>query len=141
MRYGYTQCQVDHTLFTRTTPTKKISILIVYVDDNILTRNDKEELQRLKEHLAQEFEIKDLGNLRYFLGIEVGRSQKGIVFSKRKYILDLPKETGRLGCKSVDTLMDPYKKIGLEKNGAPVDRGRYQRLVWRLIYLSHKRSC
>ena len=42
-----------------------------------------------------------------------------------------------LGCKPIDTLMGPYKKIGLQKNSAPVDRGRYQRLAGLLIYLSH----
>ena len=109
----------------------------MYVDDIILTENDKEELLRLKGHLAQEFEIKDLGNLRYFFGMEVARSRKGIVVSQRKYILDLLKEIGMLGCKPIDTPMGPYKKIGLQKNSAPVDWGRYQRLAGLLIYLSH----
>jgi hypothetical protein len=53
--------------------------------------------------------------------------------------LDLLKETGMLGCKSVDTPMDSTKKIGAENDSIPVDRGRYQRLVSRLIYLSHTR--
>ena len=113
--------------------------MIVYVDDIILSGNDEEELQRLKVRLSQEFEVKDLGSLKYFLGMEVARSRKGIVISQRKYILDLLKETGMLGCKPVDTPMDPYKKIGSVKDSAPVDRGRYQRLVGRLIYLSHTR--
>ncbi|KAH9699990.1 protein kinase domain-containing protein [Citrus sinensis] len=56
--------------------------------------NDEEELQKLKKQLAQEFEVKDLGNLKYFLGMEVARSRKGIVVSQRKYTLDLLKETG-----------------------------------------------
>ena len=98
----------------------------MYVDDdNILTENDKEELQRLKERIAQEFEIKDLSNLKYFLRMEVARSRKAIVVSQRKYVLDLLKETGMLGYKPVDTPMNPYKKIGLEKNSAPIHRGRY----------------
>ena len=72
-------------------------------------------------------------------GIEVARSRKGIVVSQRKYILDLLKETGMLGCKPIDTPMDSQKKLGIEKESTPVDRGRYQRLVGRLIYLSHTR--
>ena len=60
--------------------------------------------------LATEFEIKDLGNLRYFLGMEVARSKDGIVISQRKHILDLLNKTGLLGCKLVDTPMDPNKK-------------------------------
>ncbi|RVW89546.1 Retrovirus-related Pol polyprotein from transposon TNT 1-94 [Vitis vinifera] len=48
-------------------------------------------------------------------------------------------ETGMLGCKPIDTPMDSQKKLGIEKESTPVDRGRYQRLVGRLIYLSHTR--
>ncbi|RVW26161.1 Retrovirus-related Pol polyprotein from transposon TNT 1-94 [Vitis vinifera] len=117
----------------------KLAILIVYVDDIILSGNDMGELQNLKKYLSEEFEVKDLGNLKYFLGMEVARSRKGIVVSQRKYILDLLKETGMLGCKPIDTPMDSQKKLGIEKESTPVDRGRYQRLVGRLIYLSHTR--
>ncbi|RVW33700.1 O-fucosyltransferase 1 [Vitis vinifera] len=99
----------------------------------------EEELLGMKKHLAKEFEIKDLVYLRYFLGMEVARSKKGIFVSQRKYVLDLLKETGMLGCKPADTPMDSTKKIETEKDSAPVDRGRYQRLVGYLIYLSHTR--
>ena len=54
-----------------------MAILIVYVGDIILVRDDLKELARLKGFLAQEFEIKDLGQLRYFLGMEVVRTKKG----------------------------------------------------------------
>ena len=57
---------------------KKIVVLIVCVDDIILTSDCKEELSGMKKHLAKEFEIKDLGYLRYFLGMEVARSKKDI---------------------------------------------------------------
>ncbi|RVW69693.1 Retrovirus-related Pol polyprotein from transposon TNT 1-94 [Vitis vinifera] len=131
--------QADHTLFVKKSHAGKMAILIVYVDDIILSGNDMEELQNLKKYLSEEFEVKDLGNLKYFLGMEVARSRKGIVVSQRKYILDLLKETGMLGCKPIDTPMDSQKKLGIEKESTPVDRGRYQRLVGRLIYLSHTR--
>ena len=127
-QYGYSQCQADLTLFVKTSPEKEIAILIVYVDDIILTRDYEEELVRLKKLLAKEFEIKDLRYLKYFLGMEVARSRKGIYVSQRKYVLDLLKETGMLGCKPADTPMDSTKKIGAENDSIPVDRGRYQRL-------------
>ncbi|XP_059590838.1 retrovirus-related Pol polyprotein from transposon RE1 isoform X3 [Vitis vinifera] len=139
LKLGYKQGQADHTLFVKKSHARKLAILIVYVDDIILSGNDMGELQNLKKYLSEEFEVKDLGNLKYFLGMEVARSRKGIVVSQRKYILDLLKETGMLGCKPIETPMDSQKKLGIEKESTPVDRGRYQRLVGRLIYLSHTR--
>ena len=55
--------------------------------------------------MADEFEIKDLGNLNYFLGIEVARLREGISVSQRKYTIDLLKETGMTGCKLADSLI------------------------------------
>ncbi|RVW65334.1 Retrovirus-related Pol polyprotein from transposon TNT 1-94 [Vitis vinifera] len=70
--------QADHTLFVKKSHAGKMTILIVYVDDIILSGNDMEELQNLKKYLLEEFEVKDLGNLKYFLGMEVARSRKGM---------------------------------------------------------------
>ncbi|KAL5779663.1 hypothetical protein ACOSQ2_010400 [Xanthoceras sorbifolium] len=136
---GYTQCQADHTLFIKRSPTGRISILIVYVDDIVLTGNYMKEMVTLKGLLAKEFEIKDLGNLKYFLGMEVARSQVGIAVSQRKYVLDLLKETGMMGCRPADTPMDSTTKLGAKGESGLVDKGRYQRLVGKLIYLSHTR--
>ena len=105
----------------------------------MLTGNDEEEIQRLKQSLAQEFEIKDLENLKYFLGIEVARSRHGIFLSQWKYILDLLKETGMLGCKAIDNPIEQNVKLGEDLNSPLVEKGRYQQLVGRLIYLSHTR--
>ena len=69
-KFGYCQSQADHTLFYKHLIQGKIAILIVYVDDIILTGSDSIELGELKKRLADEFEIKDLGNLKYFLGME-----------------------------------------------------------------------
>jgi hypothetical protein len=90
---------------------RKFLSLIVYVDDIVLTRNDDEEIQRLKKYLASEFEIKDFGNLKYFMGIKVARSRHGIILSLRKYVLDLFKETGMCSCKFVDNPIEQNKKL------------------------------
>eukprot|EP00261_Vitis_vinifera_P038360 XP_019079603.1 PREDICTED: uncharacterized protein LOC109123660 [Vitis vinifera] len=71
----------------------KVVILIVYVDDIVLTGDDCNELEKLKGKLAKEFEIKDLGALKYFLGMEFARSKEGIFVNQRKYVLDLLDET------------------------------------------------
>ena len=94
--------------------------MIVYVDNIILTRDDKEELEGLNAKLACEFEIKDVGALHYFLGMEVIRRAKGILATQQKYTLDLLKETGMTNCKPTATLVEPKNKLGFEENRAPV---------------------
>ena len=137
LEIGYQQSNADHTIFFQHN-SGKVSILIVYVDDIILTGDNLSEINRLKIHLAQSFEVKDLGPLRYFLGIEVARSSHGIFLSQRKYVLDLLTETGMVGCRPAATPIEQNHRL-MADGGTPVDRERYQRLVGRLIYLSHTR--
>ena len=107
------------------------------MDDIILTGNDAGELEVLKKFLARKFEIKDLGALRYFLGMEFARSKKGIFVSQRKYVLNLLEETGLLGCKPTETPMEPNLRLQPTSVDKLVNRDQYQRLVGRLIYVSH----
>ena len=78
-------------------------------------------------------------NLRYFLGIEVARSKRGIYVTQKKYILDLLNETKMLGCKPTGTPINQNHQLGAITEGILVEKGRYQKLVGRLIYLSHTR--
>ena len=87
--------------------------------------------------MAKEFEIKSLGRLKYFLGIEVAHSRQGILISQQKYVIDLLKETGKTACKPASTPMDPNVKLGTAEEDTAVDREMFQRLVGKLIYLSH----
>lgn len=90
----------------------------MYIDDIILKVDDSVEIERLHGILATEFKIKELGFLKYFLGIEtMVRSRKGIFVSQRKYTLDLLKEIGLLGCKSIKTPIDPNLRLGIETIG------------------------
>lgn len=81
---GYLQCESDHTLFIKHSCKRKIAIIIVYVDDIILTRDHEEEIRNLKLLLAKKFEVKDFNNLKYFLGMEVVHSKKDLCVSQRK---------------------------------------------------------
>jgi len=134
----YTQGQSDHTLFFKHL-NGKIVVLAVYVDDIVLTGDDPTEIDRVKKALNKEFQVKDLGQMKYFLGMEVARSKKGISISQKKYILDLLEETGMLGCRPSDTPIRADKISDDEDLGKAVDMGRYQRMVGKLIYLSHTR--
>ncbi|XP_022876792.1 uncharacterized protein LOC111394998 [Olea europaea var. sylvestris] len=136
--FGYKQSGLDHTIFIKLKE-GKVTTLIVYVDDMVLTGDDPGEMKLLQEYLAIEFEMKNLGQLKYFVGIEIARSNRGIFISQRKYVLDFLSEIGMLACKPAATPIEMNHKLGIFPNQVPTDIGRYQRLVGRLIYLSHTR--
>jgi len=81
---GFRKCELDHTLFTLTT-SSGIIVILVYVDDIIITGSDKDGIKATKNFLKSMFEIKDLGEMKYFLGIELCRSKEGLFISQRKY--------------------------------------------------------
>ncbi|CAL2246602.1 unnamed protein product [Prunus armeniaca] len=135
-KFGYVQSNSDHTLFLKRHK-GKLTGLIIYVNDMIETGDNQAKMQNLHKYLASEFEMKSLGDLKYFLGIEAARSKHGIFLSQRKYILDLLVETGILDCKPIDTPSEQNHKLRLYPNHVPTDKERYQRLVGKLIYLSH----
>jgi len=105
----------------------------------IITGSDIEEIARLRNNLFKEFEMKDLGGLKYFLEIEVLLSNKGIFISQRKYIMDLLAEIRMIGCKPADTPMQVNHGLKFEKEVDLASKERYQWLVRKLIYLSHTR--
>ncbi|KAJ9561968.1 hypothetical protein OSB04_007128 [Centaurea solstitialis] len=137
-KIGYKQSDADHTLFVKKNK-EKVTALIVYVDDMVVTGDDLQEMSNLQTVLAAEFELKDLGHLKYFLGIEVARSKAGISMCQRKYVLDLLAETGMLNCRPVDTPIETNHKLTIHPDQVPTNKERYQRLVGKLIYLSHTR--
>ncbi|CAA7022736.1 unnamed protein product [Microthlaspi erraticum] len=96
--YGFQQTHADYSLFTFDRNGIKIRMLI-YVDDMILTGNNEKALQDFKTYLSSCFKMKDLGHLKYFLGIEVARNTSGFYLSQRKYALDIIAETGLLAAK------------------------------------------
>ena len=71
----------------------------MYVDDIIITGDDLAGISSPKSFLHSRFHIKDLGMLKYFLGVEVMRSKRGIFLSQRKYVMDLLSETRKLAAK------------------------------------------
>jgi len=107
---GYTQSMNDYSLFIYSSEGSFIALL-VYVDDIILAGNDKEEIELVKEALNKTFKIKDLGDLRYFLGFEVSIGKKGIMMNQRKCALELLTDAGLLACKPSVTPMDNLVKL------------------------------
>ncbi|RVW53841.1 Retrovirus-related Pol polyprotein from transposon TNT 1-94 [Vitis vinifera] len=134
--FGMLHSTADHSVFYHHNSLGQCIYLVVYVDDIVITGSDQDGIQKLKQHLFTHFQTKDLGKLKYFLGIEIAQSSSGVVLSQRKYALDILEETGMLDCKPVDTPMDPNVKL-VPGQGEPLgDPGRYRRLVGKLNYLT-----
>ena len=136
---GFRKSELDHTLFTLVTQSG-IICLLVYVDDIIITGSDKVGIQETKDYLKSVFEIKDLGEMKYFLGIEICRSKEGLFMSQRKYTLDLLKDAGKLGGQTAKMPMEDGYKVPregeLEDSKLFHDPKLYRKLVGKLIYLT-----
>lgn len=124
LKNGYTQCQSDHILFVKQGRKKTYSFDCLWWWHS---GYENDELQvKLKAKLVKEFEIKYLGQLRYFLGIEVARSKNDIFLSQWKYVLNLLKATGMLGCKPAMVPIDPNHRIKENLDDHLIDAGKYQ---------------
>jgi hypothetical protein len=134
----YTQATSDHSLFVKKTPTS-FTILLVYVDDILLAGNSLTEFDHIKSILDSLFTIKDLGLLKYLLGIEVAHSKLGISLCQPKYCLDLHDDTDCLGSKPLSTLSDSSVKLHSDSSAPFEDVPAYRRLVGRLLYLNNTR--
>nr|KYP62129.1 hypothetical protein KK1_016654 [Cajanus cajan] len=109
-------------MFVKHSVEGKVALFIVYVNDIVITGNDYDQIKHLKGILAKKFEVKDLGQLKYFLGMKIARTKNGIYVS---------------GCKAANTPIEPEKRS--EEDSPSTNKDRYQSLVGKLIYLTHTR--
>lgn len=138
LRFGFVQSYEDYSLFSYSRKGIELRVLI-YVDDLLICGNHPRMLQKFKEYLSKCFAMKDLGKLKYFLGIEVSRGPEGIFISQRKYSLDIVADTGNLGSKPALTPLEQNHKLAEAKGPLLDDPKKYRRLMGRLIYLLNTR--
>ena len=110
LQLGFIQSKADYSLFTRRQG-DVFMVLLVYVDDVLIACNHKTKIARFKVLLDDKFKLKDLDDLKYFLGLEVVRSDKGIALCQRKYTLEVLNDAGMLGCKPAKTPMEQSLKL------------------------------
>lgn len=111
-------------------------VLLVYVDDLILASNNSNHCRSFKSFLARRFHIKDLGILKYFLGIEIARSPSGLFLSQHKYTLDILNESGMLGARPTSFPMEQQHHLSFDSGDPIPSLEQYHRLVRQLIYLT-----
>ncbi|KAA0025466.1 Retrovirus-related Pol polyprotein from transposon TNT 1-94 [Cucumis melo var. makuwa] len=132
---GFTSSPHDTALFTRHTP-QAIVLLLLYVDDMIITGNDPHAISDLQHYLGQHFEMKDLGSLNYFLGLEVSRRSDGYLLSQAKYASGFLARSGITDSNAASTPLDPNVHL-TPYDGVPLENvSLYRQLVGSLIYLT-----
>ncbi|XP_016173530.1 uncharacterized protein LOC107616039 [Arachis ipaensis] len=119
LTHGYKQSKNDYSLFTKSAANSSFTVILAYINDLVL--------------------IKDLGNLKYFLGFEVARTKAGISLYQRKYALDLLEECGLLGAKPASTPIEYTLKLSKEFGSPLTDVKQYRRLIGHLVYLTNTR--
>ncbi|KAL8132882.1 hypothetical protein AgCh_008381 [Apium graveolens] len=132
---GYSQSTQDYSLFVKQQDTS-FTAIICYVDDLLLTGNDFDAIQSIKSDLHKAFTIKDLGDLKYFLGVKVSRDASGIRLNQRKYILYLLKDTNMLNCTPVVFPLSKGLQLSIDDTPTLSDPEIYRRLVGKLLYLN-----
>jgi len=132
---GFQTSNVDSSLYVKKT-NHGIIIIVIYVDDLIITRDNDVDISDLKKLLKQKFEMKDLGELRYFLGIEVIQSPKGIWLLQRQYALNKLSKYGMTGCKPISIPLEQNVKLSTDEKDLVEDTTMYRRIVGNLIYMT-----
>jgi hypothetical protein len=121
--------------------TKKVGshliILVLYVDDLILTGSDSKLLNHVKTSLKNKFEMTDLGFLHYFLGLQVLQTNEGIFLSQSKYACDLLRHFHMDDCKPTPSPFQFGVKLTATCTSPEVDATLYYQLVGSLLYLTH----
>lgn len=135
--FGLVQCPTDHSLFTLHKEGQFV-VVLVYVDDLMITGSSSTLIAQVQAFLKTKFNIKDLGHMKYFLGLEIARSDAGIYLYQHKYCLDILKDTCMLAAKP--SLIPIEQNHNLQKSTYPPLTGSdiklFRRLVGRLIYLT-----
>ncbi|XP_014618112.1 uncharacterized mitochondrial protein AtMg00810-like [Glycine max] len=138
LSHGFQQSKHDYSFFTIGSGNSLV-ILLVYVDDIILSGPNLASIQVVQTKLQLLFQLKILGPLKYFLGLEIAKSNIGMSLSQRKYALSLLEDTGFLACKPSNIPMDPNLKLNLHDGDLLPDPSIYKRLIGRLLYLTISR--
>ncbi|GJT53090.1 retrovirus-related pol polyprotein from transposon RE1 [Tanacetum coccineum] len=132
---GFHQSYAITSLFTLSEGTQ-LTALLVYVDDILIAGNHQSTILDIKQQLHKQFNIKDLGPLHYYLGIEILRNSHGLVMSQRKYVVELLKGGSVFNDKLVTIPINPIASLNLTDGKLLPDPSHYRTLVGKLIYLT-----
>jgi hypothetical protein len=136
---GFHKCPYEHTLYIKTRGRGNLLIVCLYVDDLIFTGNDEDMFKVFKQSMMKEFEMTDLGKMKFFLGIEVTQSAGGIFICQRKFAREVLVRFGMDDCNSVQIPIIPGTKLTRDDGGAKIDSTYYKQMIGSLMYMTTTR--
>ncbi|KAL0345417.1 UNVERIFIED_CONTAM: Retrovirus-related Pol polyprotein from transposon TNT 1-94 [Sesamum radiatum] len=136
---GFRKSASEATLYVKTKGAAEVLLICLYVDDLIYTGNSVALINNFKKIMVSEFEMTDLGEMSYFLGLEVRQSEDGIFISQHKYVKDLLEKYNMKECNAIRTPMIMNQKFCLDDGEEKVDVQLYRSLVGSLLYLTNSR--
>ncbi|GJU04844.1 retrovirus-related pol polyprotein from transposon TNT 1-94 [Tanacetum coccineum] len=129
---------VDSALFTRKTG-KHILLVQIYIYDIIFTSTDPKACDTFSNEMSSKFQMSMMGQMSFFLGLQVSQSPEGIFINQSKYALENLKKFGMDLCDPVDTLMVDRLKLDEDPLRIPVDQTLFRSMVSSLMYLTASR--
>nr|GEW02366.1 uncharacterized mitochondrial protein AtMg00810-like [Tanacetum cinerariifolium] len=135
---NFSKGAVDPTLFTRKTG-KHILLVQIYVDDIIFASTDPTDWDMFSYEMSSKFQMSMMGQMSFFLGLQVSQSPGGIFINQSKFSLEILKKFGMDSCDSVDIPMVNRLKLDEDLSGIPVDQTHYSSMVGSLMYLTASR--
>ncbi|KAK2407959.1 putative mitochondrial protein [Trifolium repens] len=136
---GFNKCPYEHTLFIKSGEGGKILIVCLYVDDLIFTGNDETMFSDFKSSMMADFDMTDLGKMKYFLGIEVVQTGAGLFLGQKKYAQEVLERFHMENCNPVGTPTEPGLKLSSDHDGERVDSTYFKQIVGSLMYLTTTR--
>jgi hypothetical protein len=135
---GFVMGKVDTTLFTKKIG-KDLFVLQIYVDDIIFGSTNQDYCNEFGKMMAKEFEMSMIGELNFFLGLQIKQMKEGTFVSQTKYIKDMLKKFGMKDAKSITTPMDTSGSLDSDKSGNIVDQKLYRSMIGSLLYVTASR--
>ena len=130
--------KIDNTLFIKR---KENDILIVqiYVDDIVFGSTNQILCDEFSKIMHSEFEMSMMGELSFFLGLQIKQFEDGTFINQSKYINEMLKKFGMENAKTLDTPMAKNIKLTVEGEGEPIDSTKYRGMIGSLLYLTASR--
>ncbi|GJR66643.1 retrovirus-related pol polyprotein from transposon TNT 1-94 [Tanacetum coccineum] len=138
MSKGFTKGTIDPTLFT-IRYREDILLVQIYIDDIIFRSINPKISKRFEKLMHSRFEMSLIGEMQFFLGLQIHQSPRGIFINQAKYALEILKKYGMDKCDSLGTPMATKPKLDADLSGTPVDQTRYHSMIGSLMYLTSSR--